>query len=263
MSICLRIIDALSGAYRNVEENWCIWMKLIMAPLILYTACMAIANAGINLLSPGLVQLVFSLLAIIFLPMMVVNIYRYGILGDYKDTWLNVRFDMPVWRVLLYTILMILISAIAIAAIGGAVGGVYALLEDVGITAGAGFVGGLLYLYFMCRCLFLLIPAVAIGEKHPFKKVFAITRGQVLYVFFTYVALLCSYVAVFVLLGIPFAVAGGVVGSLLFLSDALALWALGVIGTLYMVLCVLYIIAVSSKLYSNVYLECEKSSKGK
>lgn len=263
MSICLRIIDALSGAYRNVEENWCIWLKLIMAPLILYTACMAIANAGINILVPGLVQIVFGVLAIIFSSMMVVNLYRYGILGEYKDTWLNVRFDKPVWRVLLYTILMLLILAVVGAAIGGAVTGVYMLLEDVGITAGAGLAGGLLYLYFMYRCLFLLIPAVAIGEKHPFKKVFAMTRGQVLYIFFTYVALLCSYLAVFVLLGIPFAVAGGVVGSLFVLSDTIALWGLGVIGTLYMVLCMLYIIAVSAKLYSNVYVECEKASKGK
>lgn len=156
-----------------------------------------------------------------------------------------------------------LILAVVGAAIGGAVTGVYMLLEDVGITAGAGLAGGLLYLYFMYRCLFLLIPAVAIGEKHPFKKVFAMTRGQVLYIFFTYVALLCSYLAVFVLLGIPFAVAGGVVGSLFVLSDTIALWGLGVIGTLYMVLCMLYIIAVSAKLYSNVYVECEKASKGK
>ena len=263
MNICLRIIDALSGAYRSVEENWCIWMKLIMAPLVLYTACIAIAGSGFDILMPGLVQVVFMILAIIFLPMMVVNIYRYGILGEYKDTWLNVRFDKPVWRVLLYTLLMVLISAAAGSAIGGAVAGVYILLEDIGITAGAGLAGGLLYLYFMYRCLFLLIPAVAIGEKHPFKKVFAITRGQVLYVFFSYVALLCSYLAIFVLLGIPFAVVAGVAGSLFVLSDALALGALGVIGVLYMVLCMLYIVAVSAKMYSNVYLDCEKVSKGK
>ncbi len=193
MNICIRVIDALSGAYRNVEENWCVWMKLIMAPLILYTACIAIASSGFNILIPGLVQVVFGILAIIFLPMMVVNIYRYGILGEYKDTWLNVRFDKPVWRVLLYIILMVLISAAVGGAIGGAVGGVYVLLEDIGITAGAGLAGGLLYLYFMYRCLFLLIPAVAIGEKHPFKKVFAITRGQVLYVFLAISRVKCEF----------------------------------------------------------------------
>ena len=88
-------------------------------------------------------------------------------------------------------------------------------------------------------------------------------RSSVLNVPFAYVALLCSYLAIFVLLGIPFAVAAGVASSLFVFSEALALGVLGVIGTLYIVLCMLYIVAVSAKLYSNVYLDCEKAAKGK
>lgn len=258
MGICLRIIDALAGAYRNVEEKWCVWLKLIVAPMVLYMLCMGLGSLEIvSGVAGAFVGLFFSLLAIVFPPMLLVNLYRYGILGEFKDTWLNVRFDKPVWRVLLYTFLIMLI----VAAAAGIVGGVYYFLEDIVATAIAGIIVGVLFLYFSFRCIVLLLPAVAIGEKHPFKKVFEITSGNVMYIFYAYIALITTYLTIFVLAGVPFGVAGAVLSSLFFISEGMATLVLSLLGTAYLVVCMLYITAVSAKLFSIVYLDCEKTTK--
>lgn len=255
MNMGVRIVDVLASAFRSIESNWATWLKLILAPLLLAVLCQVGAGLADETNFETPLQIVAGLLSFLFGTMMAVNIYRYGILNEHTSSWLSLRIDRPVWMMIVYAILIYLLLLIA----GGIVGGIYLLSEDVGITAGVGGVIGIIGLYIALR-LSLLLPAVAIGLEQPLRRSFHITGGNVIFIFMTLFTMTTTFICVFLVTAVPFGIAAAVLSLSFLVDETIGLGIMAALGFLYFAVCYLYIIALSGKTLSNIYLDCKKNS---
>ena len=266
MKFGVRIIDVLAGAYRDVVENWCIWLKIILAPILVMVAVDLVVPITSNWLTAtdqdsfprpeflGLALIVIGpIISFVFSMMLYVNMYRYALLGEYKNTWLNFRFDRPLFRTIGYILVFVLAAFVG----GALVLGSFMLFENELFTLAFTIIAVLAAVYLLVRFCFA-VPAAATDVAKPFRASYELTQGQSLLVFFSAFSIFASYFAFLIFLALPFIAVGLVLSPIFMVHEGLANGIVAVLGAVYIFAGYAFLTAASGKWLTNLYVECKK-----
>lgn len=197
----LPIWQTTKDSFKFVYHHYINWMRLASGPFIIIvlagifvmamggTAAYmmnghenALAGMEVEALGAGLGVVAIAVIAnIIAFLMFSVNGYRYVMYNEGGEKWVEFRFDHYMWKVFLFSFLVLLVLALA----GGIVGGVAALFHMLDIsflTVLVGAIGALAVVYLALRMMFV-VPFAAIGMEKPIKYSMELAKGRVLRLF--------------------------------------------------------------------------------
>jgi len=198
----LPIWQTAKDSFKFVYHHFMNWMRLASGPFVIMVlsgilvlvmggsaAYMmngqenAFAGMEMEAMGAGMGIMAVAFIAnIVAFLMFAVNGYRYVMYDEGGHKWVEFRFDHYMWKVFLFSVLIILILALA----GGIVGGITALihlLDMTFLTVIVGSIGGLAVIYLGMRLMFVA-PFAAIGMEKPVKYSMGLTKGHVIRLFF-------------------------------------------------------------------------------
>ena len=234
----LPIWQTTKESFKFVYHHFMNWMRLASAPFVIMVLAgifvMAMGGtaayvmdghqnelAGMEMeaMGAGMGVMVVAFIAnMVAFLMFAVNGYRYVMYNEGGDKWVEFRFDKNMWRVFLFSLLVILILALA----GGVVAGVtafVAMMDMTTLTVVVGSLGALAVAYLTMRMIFV-VPFAAIGMEKPIKDSLEVAKGRVIRLFLlillvTVLVVLVTF-AVMLIVGLVFGLLGATnVGVLL------------------------------------------------
>ena len=247
----LPIWQTTKDSFKFVYHHYMNWMRLASGPFVIIVLAAifvlamggtatymmtgqenALAGMEVEAMGAGIGVFAIAVIAnLIAFLMFSVNGYRYVMYNEGGHKWIEFRFDHYMWKVFLFSLLVVLILAL----VGGVVGGVTALVHMLDmsfLTVLVGAIGALAVIYLALRMMFV-IPFAAIGMEKPIKYSMELAKGRVLRLFgliflVSLLVALITFVVMFIvglivgLMAAPGAsVMMGIVSGLIVVSQAL------------------------------------------
>lgn len=200
----IKVMEIFNGSIKNVRTHLMEWVRVGFMPLMIwvfgYLFMIAMyASAGqLSLLTGGLVgeptgaeEITFSIIlgnAVYYIAYLIgmfnlyINGFRYGVLQEGGDQWWNLNFNMRFLKMILYTLLVGILSAIYVGLAIGIGFGIQTLTDLTVLTVIAGIllvIGGV---YALIR-LSLTFTLISIDQSQPLRKSWRLLKGNVLRLF--------------------------------------------------------------------------------
>lgn len=204
--------DSLAFVYHHYKG----WLRVASGPFLL----MLLSGIFVSLLRAetgpsevgfwGLIFLVSMAVDIVAYLMFTVGGYRYAMYEEGGLEWFKFRFDHVLFRVFLYSALIMLLIGGGTLAVGFITKTIHSLLTVDILTVLVGILGVIAVVYLLVRFVFV-IPFAAIGLEKPLKNSLEISKGRIL-------RLTGLFLLVFVALMIFTSLLGGGLGFIVELS---------------------------------------------
>ncbi|MCI5058590.1 MAG: hypothetical protein MRY83_20935 [Flavobacteriales bacterium] len=196
----IAIIKTFKESYADVRGHLLPWIRVAFTPFIIYLIGVISMGIGFYLsggitsviehatiiqsteqssASVGGLNFIYYVLYMLAILIWYINGFRYAVLGEGGDKWWNFHWNKRLWKMFLYHLLIIALSAVYGAIAAGITIGSYFLAENAFITTFIGILFGLGFFYLVGR-LILVFLNVAIDKKEALRTSWRVMKGNVL-----------------------------------------------------------------------------------